>query len=312
MTDPVSLARGTSTRVRRPRIGPGWFGPAYARMMARDPHALGTIDRQILGRLVGLDSATAEELYGAPRMSEGAPRGIPSPLVRALSERAAPRARPARNRIQGVVRLVHAMDWGGDEHPAQLRFGGTEEEIILRGSAWCTDLARVTVALLRSAGVPSRFVALADPGRPYHGHMVVEAWDGRSWGALDVVEGRVHSDPEGRPASAWDLMQHPAWLGGRVRGPYDRAGQYGVAAIGDYPPPPYGPRAFAISRVSPYYRSILGMSDRGWPGGLRWLHGEDDAATRPRRSRSPARNDGDGPGLVADERVGRPGPRRRG
>ena len=34
---------------------------------------------------------------------------------------------------------------------------------------------------------------------------------------------------------------------------------------------------YAVSPINDYYRSILEMSGRGWPGGLRWLHGEDAA-----------------------------------
>ena len=33
--------------------------------------------------------------------------------------------------------------------------------------------------------------------------------------------------------------------------------------------------------MNDYYRSILSMADRGWPGGLRWLHGEDGESLSP-------------------------------
>ncbi|MBE3576189.1 MAG: hypothetical protein IMX00_00585 [Limnochordales bacterium] len=33
------------------------------------------------------------------------------------------------------------------------------------------------------------------------------------------------------------------------------------------------------SGLNPYYRSILEMAERGWPAGLRWLHGEDAVRT---------------------------------
>ena len=32
---------------------------------------------------------------------------------------------------------------------------------------------------------------------------------------------------------------------------------------------------FTESRANAYYLSILNQSSAGWPGGLRWLHGED-------------------------------------
>jgi hypothetical protein len=37
---------------------------------------------------------------------------------------------------------------------------------------------------------------------------------------------------------------------------------------------------YTITGVNDYYRSILKMADKGWPGGLRWLHSEDRRARR--------------------------------
>lgn len=36
---------------------------------------------------------------------------------------------------------------------------------------------------------------------------------------------------------------------------------------------------FAVSNVNAYYRSILQMSNKRWPDGLRRLHGEDEDET---------------------------------
>ena len=33
---------------------------------------------------------------------------------------------------------------------------------------------------------------------------------------------------------------------------------------------------YAVSSLNGYCRSILELSSKGWPGGLRWLHGEDE------------------------------------
>jgi hypothetical protein len=32
---------------------------------------------------------------------------------------------------------------------------------------------------------------------------------------------------------------------------------------------------YSVSGINQYYKGILEMSDKGWPGGIRWLHGED-------------------------------------
>lgn len=40
---------------------------------------------------------------------------------------------------------------------------------------------------------------------------------------------------------------------------------------------------YTVSGVNRYYGQVLDMAERGWPGGLRWLRGEDglDAADWP-------------------------------
>ncbi|MGH2586405.1 MAG: transglutaminase domain-containing protein, partial [Dehalococcoidia bacterium] len=85
--------------------------------------------------------------------------------------------------------------------------GGTEEEIIERGSDWCTDLARVACVLCQVAGIPARLVYLADTRRAYGAHAIIEAYRGAAWGALDPTTGVVYRHPDGRPASTWDLQR---------------------------------------------------------------------------------------------------------
>ena len=31
---------------------------------------------------------------------------------------------------------------------------------------------------------------------------------------------------------------------------------------------------YTVTGLNEYYRAILTMANKGWPGGLRWLHGE--------------------------------------
>lgn len=53
---------------------------------------------------------------------------------------------------------------------AQMCFGGTEKEILSRGTGRCTDMARVGVVLLMCNGLPTRVVYLVSPAKAYHGH----------------------------------------------------------------------------------------------------------------------------------------------
>lgn len=56
--------------------------------------------------------------------------------------------------------------------------------------------------------------------------------------------------------------------------------QFVVAAITNYFVWRSRDYDYTVSGVNEYYRSILEMSLGGWPGGLRWLHGEDRATTK--------------------------------
>ena len=59
-------------------------------------------------------------------------------------------------------------------------------ETLLAGTGVCRDYAHLTVALLRSLGVPARLVAVYAPGcDPMDFHAVVEAHVGNSWYVVD-------------------------------------------------------------------------------------------------------------------------------
>lgn len=58
--------------------------------------------------------------------------------------------------------------------------------------------------------------------------------------------------------------------------PYTYPDQFRFAAIVNYFVWEADRYDYAVSGVNDYYASILAMARKGWPGGLRWLHGEDD------------------------------------
>jgi hypothetical protein len=272
IADPASAP--FSSRYR----GPGWFGPAYATMIRRDPHARGSIDRRILESCVGLDADTAPSLYRdftSPRVGY-----IPGrrPVLEAIGRGLVDSDAPLDQRIRAVPRFFRAIAAREAGAIDTLRFGGTEEEIIARGSNWCTDVSRAACALYHVMGVPSRIVLLADTRKAYSGHAIVEAYRARRWGAVDCVANVVYQSRSGQPASTWDLMKNSGWIDHHYRDRRQRSvrrGQFRRAAIANYSLRDPSEPDYRTSRVTPYYRSILRMSERGWPGGLRWLHGED-------------------------------------
>ena len=160
------------------------FGPAYQVMLARDPHAPGSVDCVLVHRMVRLCADTAEWLY--------------------------------------------------------TRFTATESRYQVGSRP----------ELERRAG---------------------------AWGAVDASTDVVYRHGDGRPASTWDLMADPALIEAHGPAPYTSRGQFRRAALSNYPVWESSRYDYSQSRPNDYYRSILDMALKGWPGGLRWLHGEDGA-----------------------------------
>ena len=76
-----------------------------------------------------------------------------------------------------------------------MRFGGTEEQIIARGSDWCTDVVRVACAMCQVAGVPARLVSLFNLSQAHSGHDIIEVFSEGVWGAADPLNGLVYRPP---------------------------------------------------------------------------------------------------------------------
>jgi hypothetical protein len=153
-----------------------------------------------------------------------------------------------------------------------MRFGGTEEAIIARGTDWCTDVARVGCALYQVAGFPSRIVSLFNLHAAYSGHVIVEVHRRGAWGAVDTNSGVVYRKDDGRPATMWDLMNDAEVVKRHDAQP----SQFTGAGIANYRVRDSDFHDYTVSGLNDYYRTILSMAEQGWPGGLRWLHGEAD------------------------------------
>lgn len=88
----------------------------------------------------------------------------------------------------------------------------------------------------------------------------------------------IYRHLEGHPASTWELMNQPPLIETHWKATpsfYARVGQFRSAAISNYFVWEWEYYDCTVSSVNDYYRSVLERSMQGWPGGLRWLHGED-------------------------------------
>ena len=263
-------------------IGPAQFGPAYAAMIESDTHAPGSIDRVLTDQMVRLTEVTEADLYGTYSPTEVA--DFTDPAIRRLANDITASAEGTEQQLDLLTTFVHNLTQGVEDQPLdEMRFGGTEEQIIERGSDWCTDLARVGCILCQAVGIPARMVMLFNIDQAYSGHVIIEAYRSATWGAIDVSAGIKYVDHYGVPATTWTLMHSPRLISSARRpggstSAYADPNQYRAAAISNYSIADRAEYDYTISSINEYYRSILEMSEQGWPGGFRWLHNEDTSS----------------------------------
>jgi hypothetical protein len=183
--------------------------------------------------------------------------------------------------LSGIVDFTARLAGRAEQDLDRTQVGGTEEEIIARGSDWCADVARVACILYQMAGFPARLAYLFDLDQAYYGHVIVELYYRGKWGAADSSTGIVYREA-GSPASVWQLMNDPALVLAHRNDPrefYSTPGQFRAAGLANYLCTDFERFDYSVSGLNVYYHSILDMCNRGWPGGIRWLHGEDEQPT---------------------------------
>jgi len=180
--------------------------------------------------------------------------------------------------VERIAQFTSSLQEKAEQDLDKVQVGGMEEEIIERGSDWCTDLARVGCVLCQVAGFPSRLIALINPKKAYCGHVIIEVYRTGVWGAVDPTTNVIYRYQNGKPATTWQLMNDPKLVEQHYRDestPYTSPDWFREAAITNYFVWRWKEYDYTASGVNDYYRSILEMSEKGWPGGQRWLHGED-------------------------------------
>jgi len=258
--------------------GPGVFGRAWQYVFEHDTHAAGSVDRVLFAGMVRICRETADCLYGRFTPTELVDTsGVSPELIRYAAEAAHGRV-TSEQRVEGIVRFTAGLADGVDEPDLDgMVVGGTEEEIIARGSDWCVNVARVACALCQLVGIPARLVYLCNSVQAYCGHAIIEAHRQGTWGAVDSSTNVVYRHGDGKPATTWDLMNEPGLTGAHRRpgAAYTHPDQFKAAAVVNYFVWDRTRYDYTVSGINDYYRSILEMANRNWPGGLRWLHGED-------------------------------------
>jgi hypothetical protein len=216
--------------------------------IASDPHRPGSVDRGLLERQVFLSRANQPDLYRPPAGLDPA-RCWPRPwltdvVAEVTREMAHPfqRATALRRWVASVPRTFPEGGratrdgfWGGF---ATFLCGGTEEEVIRKGSPLAAELSRVLVLLADLAGLSARLVFLYADSPPYR-HAVTEVFVAGRWSVFDPVSDRSFAWARHGYAGAWEVRQQPRLVDGlrdHGRLPYVAGRFYRTVAIAAYDP----------------------------------------------------------------------------
>ncbi|WP_236604778.1 transglutaminase domain-containing protein [Sandaracinus amylolyticus] len=128
--------------------------------------------------------------------------GSDAPRVRALAAQIVPAGARPEDAARAVVAWVHE----------NIRYELTAEEldaasVLARGRGDCSELSRLSVALLRAAGVPAELrEGFAIDGQEAVAHAWVAFHDGRGFREVDPTNGNVQVSSGYVPASVWSAV----------------------------------------------------------------------------------------------------------
>ena len=127
--------------------GIGQFGKAYGIMLENDTHALGSVDRVLAERTVRLCAETAEYLYTGYSPTSARYEKGSRPLLEGYVANSATFQGTSADRVARIVDFCQSLAERAADDLDGMKFGGTEEQIVVRGSDWCDDIARVACAM---------------------------------------------------------------------------------------------------------------------------------------------------------------------
>ncbi|MFH0816971.1 MAG: transglutaminase domain-containing protein [Methanobacteriota archaeon] len=266
----MEMKPGMNLKAYKGRTGFGTYDELLS--LENDLHAPGTVDSVLLDEMVKLLPETEGWLYSdcaplrATYKKGGRPylEGIVGRVARQSGDEL--RAKSLARWCSGIQSQFPTPEkstekgfWTTDT----MLFGGTEEELIKRGTYVCTELSRVLCALAQVAGMPSRLVYLFDMTRKNWGHGVVEIYIRSggvgSWAVFDATSDACYAKPEGGLASAWDLRCRPELADAHPdhgNKPYVSGEFYRCSAIANYFVSDWSKYDYGWNLINDYYMRI--------------------------------------------------------
>ncbi|MGN0744122.1 MAG: transglutaminase domain-containing protein [Christensenellales bacterium] len=179
------------------RRGYDVFGKEYGFMLRNDLHDKNAIEHRLMQEQILLDATSEQILYDGHRIIYPMKEHELYPFSQQF------KANTELDTIRSLAKYTSEIALNYDVPLENMSFGGTEKEILDRGTDWCFDIARLAAVILDCIGLTSRFIFVANPDKAYHGHVLLEAYYNNSWGVVDPLYGNVFYDK--KPISAKDI-----------------------------------------------------------------------------------------------------------
>jgi hypothetical protein len=165
------------------------------------------VDWQIGEDCYLLTAETADVLYGPGPWDELGYQPGSRPMLEAALREQIKIGHLTGDRHKAVAIMRFARDIRNsmpEKH--DLFHGGSEEEVIKKGSGMCNEQSRVMIRLAQIAGLPARYVGHISAD---HGCAEIRI-DGR-WSYFDI-RGHHYNADDGHVASIWELKCHPGLI----------------------------------------------------------------------------------------------------
>jgi len=245
------------------------FGKAYGVMFRNDLHHKDSVDYQIYKKMILINSDSEDYLYH---------QDISKVNIEVTHHELFSFAKKFRGEsdiqtIKNVLGFTSNIVKNYDVPFEKMEFGGTEKEIIDRGTDWCTDISRVGLCLLQCLNIPCRLAILVNGKKAYNGHTVCEANIENEYTLVDFTYGVLGL--LSKKYSVKDLLNKPKIVNKIYRSKLDLnidldyiAGLYDKAAIAEYDITKK--HNFTMSKPNQYYLNMMKFSHDGL-----WKMGED-------------------------------------
>ena len=238
--------------------GYGVFGRAYETMLKNDLHNRKSIDYRFLQEMILLEPCSKDLLYSTVNFHD-----MTGHELFAFAQRFA--SADDKQTVKAVLSFTSGIALNYEVDFDKMLFGGSEKQILERGTDWCADMTRVGAVLLQCLGIPCRIVHLANLKKAYNGHVIGEAYYNGGYGLVDFIYGfQFYKDK--KPASAYDVLCDKIFP---EECDEDYKGLFSAIAINEYDPTD-SKNDYTVSRPNEYCKRLIHEDHNG-----KWIMGED-------------------------------------